>query len=181
MSARPGPRGGYHVSGIPTAIVLTTQSGGLVLGNYTFLTLRFTMQRSNVYAVPKDHILKGFSNSPKTISNSNRRFTAGHRWVLGFLHKRKVRPAASTSSRTQAAISPSGTSSPRRRLRLLRNPGRFTDSKAVQFRWRLRFCGRKSDGRCWTAQCPLFLILHSIALLNIARPSPHPRAACLPR
>ena len=23
MSARPGPRGGYHVSGIPTAIVLT--------------------------------------------------------------------------------------------------------------------------------------------------------------
>jgi hypothetical protein len=121
------------------------------------------MQRSNVYAVPKDHILKGFSNSPKTISNSNRRFTAGHRWVLGFLHKRKVRPAASTSSRTQAAISPSGTGSPRRRLRLLRNPGRFTDSKAVQFRWRLRFCGRKSDGRCRTAQCPLFLILHSIA------------------
>ena len=76
--------------------------------------------------------------------------------MLELLHKRKVRPAASRISRTQTAISPSGTSSPRRRSRLLRNPGRFTDSKAV-LRWRLRFCGRKSDGRCRTAQCPLLL------------------------
>jgi hypothetical protein len=38
----------------------------LVLENYTFLTSNIPIMRTNVYAVPNWHILKGFSNNCET-------------------------------------------------------------------------------------------------------------------